>query len=101
MRLILRTLCVLAQIGIMAQPAPAHAASQSVTMAHYAFSPATITVHAGDTVTWTNTDVAPHDVTTTSSPVAVHSGTLSTGQSWTYTFTVPGAYHYICSIHPD
>jgi plastocyanin len=82
-------------------PAPAHAASHAITMASYAFSPASATITVGDTVTWTNTDQAPHDVTTTSAPVSIHSSELSTGQSWSYTFTVPGTYSYICSIHPD
>ena len=82
-------------------PAPAHAASHAITMANYAFSPASATITVGDTVTWTNTDQAPHDVTTTSAPVSIHSSELSTGQSWSYTFTVPGTYSYICSIHPD
>jgi hypothetical protein len=69
-------------------------------MAQYAYSPATETIHVGDTVTWTNNDQPPHDVTTTSAPVALHSALLMTGQSWSYTFTVPGTYNYICSVHP-
>jgi plastocyanin len=80
---------------------PAHATGHAISMANYAFSPADATITAGDSVTWTNSDQAPHDVTTTSGPVSIHSPTLSTGQSWTYTFTVPGSYSYICSIHPD
>jgi plastocyanin len=91
---------VLPFLAVLA-PAPAVAATQAVTMAQYAFAPAAITVHVGDTVTWTNQDQAPHDVTTTSAPVALHSPTLSTGQSWTYTFSQAGTYAYICSIHPD
>ena len=70
-------------------------------MRGYAFSPSTLTVHVGDTVTWTNYDQAPHDVTTTSAPVAVKSQTLFTGQSFSYTFTTAGTYSYYCSIHPD
>lgn len=79
----------------------ARATATSVSMADFAFVPATLTVQVGDTVTWTNTDTAPHDVTTTSGPYPIHSTTLSTGQSWSYTFTTPGTYAYICSIHPD
>jgi plastocyanin len=79
----------------------ADAATFLVTMANYAFSPAGLTVHVGDRVTWTNQDAAPHDVTTTSAPVAIHSPTLERGDSWSYTFTTPGTYVYICSIHPD
>lgn len=80
---------------------PAAAATHSITISNYAFSPAAVTITAGDTVTWTNQDHAPHNVTTTSSPVAVHGSTMQKGQSWSYTFTTPGTYAYICSIHPD
>jgi plastocyanin len=79
----------------------AAAATHAITIANFAFSPAGATIAAGDTVTWTNTDQAPHDVTVTSGPVAIHSPTIATGQSWTYTFTTPGSYSYICSIHPN
>ena len=72
-----------------------------VMIDNYAFAPSSLTITAGTTVTWTNHDVAPHDVTTTSAPVAIHSATMTTGHSFTYTFTTPGTYTYICSIHPD
>jgi plastocyanin len=78
----------------------AAAATHSITIANFAFSPASATIADGDTVTWTNTDQAPHDITVTNGPVAVHSPTIATGQSWTYTFATPGTYSYICSIHP-
>jgi plastocyanin len=98
---------VIALLGVavfaVVSPAPATAAPAvvHVAMANYAFAPATVTVTAGATVVWTNTDQAPHDVTTTSAPVAIHSQTLTKGQSWSYTFTTPGTYQYICSVHPD
>lgn len=80
---------------------PAAAETHSVTISGYAFSPPALTIDVGDTVTWTNGDQAPHDVTTTSAPVAIHGATMNKGQSWSYTFTTPGRYSYICSIHPD
>jgi plastocyanin len=79
----------------------ATAATHQVMMQNYAFSPASLTVNAGDTVTWTQHDTAPHNVVTTSAPVAVHSPELSQGQSWSYTFTTPGTYSYYCTVHPD
>jgi plastocyanin len=79
----------------------AHAAGHAITMANYAFSPASETITVGDSVTWTNTDQAPHNITTTSAPTSIQSPTLTTGQSWSYTFATPGSYSYICSIHPD
>jgi len=80
---------------------PAAAATQQVMMQGYAFSPAALTVRVGDTVTWMQHDEAPHDVVTTSAPVAFRSPQLSAGQSWSYTFRQPGTYQYYCSVHPD
>ena len=77
------------------------AASYRVRMASYAFAPASITVAEGDTITWANEDTAPHTVTTTSGPQALNSPYLSRGQSWSFTFTVPGTYTYYCTVHPD
>ena len=99
MRVLLAAL--LATFGLAFVAPPAQAASQAVTMQDYAFSPSALTVRVGDTVTWTNQDQAPHDVTTTSAPVAIKSQMLSTGQSFSYTFTTAGTYSYYCSIHPD
>ncbi|MGW4065190.1 cupredoxin domain-containing protein [Amycolatopsis sp. NPDC004747] len=80
---------------------PAAAATQQVMMQGYAYSPAALTVRAGDTVTWMQHDEAPHDVVTTSAPVAFRGPQLSAGQSWSYTFRQPGTYQYYCSVHPD
>lgn len=93
---------VLALIAlILLVPGQASAASYRVAMQGYAFAPSSLTVRVGDTVTWTNGDTAPHDVKTTSGPVAIHSPMLSKGQSWTYTFTAAGSYGYYCTVHPD
>ena len=77
----------------------AHAASDPAdTIADYSFSPATITVNVGDTVTWTNQGKQPH--TATASDGSFNTGTLHTGQSGSHTFTKAGTFAYICSIHP-
>lgn len=80
---------------------PAAAVSHSVQMANFAFAPRVLAVSAGDSVTWTNQDEAPHTVTTTSGPRSISSPMLSKGQSFTYTFVVPGTYSYYCAVHPD
>ena len=83
---------------ILFSTAPATGAeTHSIPIARYQYQPASMTVHVGDVVTWTNQDQAPHDVAagTFRSPM------LSTGQSWSYTFTQPGTFDYVCSIHPD
>ena len=54
--------------------------------------PQAITVAAGDSITWTNQDTAPHTVTTTSGPAARSTHrTLSKGQS--FTLHLHGARH--------
>jgi amicyanin len=100
MRLMLAGLLVVLSAVFVSPPA-AQAASQSVTMMNYAYSPSTLMITVGDTVTWTNHDQAPHDVVTTSAPVAIKSPLLNNGQSFTYTFTTAGTYSYYCSVHPD
>jgi amicyanin len=80
---------------------PVSAATSQVAMQNYAFSPASLTVHVGDTVTWTQHDTAPHNVVTTSAPVAISGPQLSQGQTWSYTFSQAGTYSYYCTVHPD
>ncbi len=63
-----------------------------------AFVPATISVTAGTTVTWTNKDAIAHTVTSNTS--LFNSGSLGSGKSFSFTFTKAGSYPYYCSIHP-
>ncbi|MGI5458684.1 cupredoxin domain-containing protein [Streptomyces sp. CA-249302] len=91
---------VAAALFLPAPPARA-AAGHQVAMSGYAFAPRSLTITAGDTVTWTNQDQAPHDVKTSSGPAAVHSPMLSKGGSWSHTFGTPGTYGYACTVHPD
>lgn len=93
---------VLALLALPLLPAQqASAASYSVAMKGYAFSPASLSVPVGSTVTWTNQDTAPHDVKTTSGPVSIHSPMLDKGESWSFTFGTAGSYGYYCTVHPD
>ncbi|MFL5994245.1 MAG: plastocyanin/azurin family copper-binding protein [Streptomyces sp.] len=103
MRGLLRAAAVLAllALGMLPYGHEASAATFQVAMKGYAFSPASLSVPAGSTVTWTNYDTAPHDVKTTSGPLAIHSPMLNKGQSWSFTFTTAGAYGYLCTVHPD
>jgi plastocyanin len=69
----------------------------AVEIKDFAFSPPTITVAIGTTVTWTNQDSVNHTVT--SKTGAFESGTLSNGSSFSFTFNTAGDYEYHCSIH--
>ncbi len=70
----------------------------NVYIQNYAFNPASLTVKAGDTVTWTNKDSVSHTVT--SDTGLFGSSPLANGQTFSYTFTTAGSYAYTCSIHP-
>jgi plastocyanin len=74
-------------------------ATDKVSIANFAFSPSSITVKKGTTVTWTNNDSAPHTVTENDSLTGPGSQTLNNGESYSFTFTATGTYHYHCSIH--
>jgi len=87
--------------GAVPAAAPAAATSQSVMIMNYAFSPSSLTVAPGTTVTWTNMDTAPHTVTVTSGPVKFNSPNLQKGDTYSFTFTTAGTYKYYCAVHPD
>jgi plastocyanin len=69
----------------------------SVTMQGFNFSPASITVAVGGTVTWTNQDGVPHTATGQS----FNTGNLNRGQSGSATFNQAGSFPYHCNIHPN
>jgi plastocyanin len=74
------------------------AANAAVEIADFAFSPESLEVEAGTTVTWINNDSAPHTVT--SDDGAFDSGTLETGDTFSFTFDEAGTFAYHCDIHP-
>ena len=88
-----------ALVSSLARPATAHAADDtSVTIADFQFTPATITIHVGDTVTWTNHGPSAH--TATANNGSFNTGVLQKGHSASHTFTTAGTFTYICQIHP-
>jgi LPXTG-motif cell wall-anchored protein len=80
------------------QSAHAAASDPTVTIADFQFTPATITIHVGDTVTWVNNGPSAH--TATAGNNSFNTGVLQKGQSASHTFTTAGTFSYICSIHP-
>ena len=77
----------------------AHAAGDpGVTIADFHFSPASTTIHVGDTITWSNSGPSSHTATATGG--SFNTGILKKGQSASHTFTQPGTFTYACQIHP-
>ena len=68
------------------------------------FTPADITINAGDTVEWNNIDTAAHTVTS-GSPADGPSGVfdsslLMADATFAFTFEDAGEYDYFCMVHP-
>jgi plastocyanin len=70
----------------------------AVAITDYQFTPPSITVKVGDTVTWTNNGPSKH--TATADDGSFDSGSLSAGQTFSHTFQTAGTFSYICTIHP-
>jgi plastocyanin len=77
---------------------PAAVAGDQVSIDNFAFAPATLTVKAGSTVTWTNRDEEPHTVAATDG--SFHSPGMGTGATFSHAFPTAGKFDYVCSIHP-
>jgi amicyanin len=91
-------------MGSMGPPAPsstppAPISGTAVSIDNFTFAPATLTVHRGDTVTWTNHDEEPHTVA--AGDGSFRSPGMHSNATFSFTFTNPGSYDYICSIHPS
>ncbi len=71
--------------------------SDTVVIQMMQFTPASLNVDIGDTITWINKDIVDHNVKDTINNL-FYSDTLKNGQS--YRWVVTGSASYICTIHP-
>jgi len=76
----------------------AQGAASAVSIDNFTFAPQALTVKPGTTVTWTNRDEEPHTVA--ASDGSFHSPGMGTGATFSHTFSSPGKFDYVCSIHP-
>lgn len=74
-------------------------AAATVSMDHNTFIPGEITVAPGTTVTWVNNETMLHTVVSPNQ--GFRSKTLVKDAKFSFTFTTPGDYDYLCSIHPN
>ena len=77
---------------------PAAANVAAVKIDNFNFTPPTLVVAPGTTVTWTNDDDSPHSVREKDGKFK--SAALDTDDKFSQTFATPGEYEYFCSIHP-
>ncbi|HVF19094.1 MAG TPA: plastocyanin/azurin family copper-binding protein [Mycobacteriales bacterium] len=101
---------LLAAVGAVAgsMAAPASGASATVTVLDNQFSPVSVTVVAGDSVTWSFSGSNAHSVTADpgqaisfdSHPQCTTGGACSSsGQTHVVEFAQPGFYRYFCKVH--
>lgn len=109
----LTTLCGCATPGGVEKAKRAQKGDVLVTMSGFQFVPRQVTIRAGQTVEWNNTDAvethtvtddpklarSPSDVSLPAGATPFNSGDLKPGQTFRTTFTVPGTYRYFCEPH--
>jgi len=98
LRIKLPTILVGVAISVLWVAAPAQAEDITVTIDNFAFTPQNVTVKPGTKVTWINHDDIPHSIA--SGTQGLRSKALDTDQSFSFTFTTPGAFKYFCGLHP-
>lgn len=76
---------------------PAAAGGDAVKIIDFGFTPASLTVKAGTTVTWANTGSATHTVTSDNG--SFDSGNLAPSATFSHAFTTAGTFAYHCAIH--
>jgi plastocyanin len=75
------------------------AATKTVDMQNFMFSPKTASIAAGGTIHWTNNSGSVH-TSTGDTPLALwDSATVNNGSSFDFVFTAGGKYPYHCTFH--
>ena len=80
-------------------PAAAPSSSATITMANRAFSPASVALAPGGTITWTNRDDRDH--TGTAQGGAFDTGNVAAGGSAVTTHPAEGTFTFFCELHPE
>ena len=70
----------------------------AVVIKNFMFSPMSLTVKAGSTVTWKNLDGEPHTVV--NDVGILRSAALDQNDTFQFKFDKPGVYKVFCAIHP-
>ncbi len=91
----IRMFMAMASAGLPA----AHAQEPNeIVIRNFMFSPMSLTVKAGTTVTWKNMDGEPHTVVNDAG--VFHSAALDQNDTYEFKFDKPGTYKVFCGIHP-
>ena len=73
-----------------------------VVMQNIQFDPSSVSVKAGNTVTWTNNESVQHDVTADDGSFkSGQAGGMKQGDKYEHKFGKAGSFAYKCTIHPN
>ena len=92
-------LSILAHAGEMKEMDTTSSRQNRIEIKDFSFSPQTLPVKPGETVTWINRDEEPHTVVSVEKKFK-KSTALDTDQEFTIIAGAPGIYTYFCSVHP-
>jgi len=92
-------LLVFFNVGATATDRSPDAEPTTVYIKDFMFTPMTLTVPVGTTVTWQNLDEEPHTIRSVDEQVKT--GALDQNERYSFRFDQPGTYKYVCSIHPS
>ena len=85
------------KIAVQSAASPRSSSGHRITINDFAFTPAVLQIAVRETVTWLNSDGAPHAVQI---ETRKSSDSLMPGSMYEASFDQPGNFPYICSIHP-
>jgi plastocyanin len=96
----MRLLALLLLLGLMAA-APAQAAPANVDVGDFFYRPFRVKVEPGEPVNWRVLDGTDHTITSArGAPASFDSDGRVPGQTYSFRFTLPGRYRYVCLFHP-
>ena len=96
--LILIGLTVLGSLALASLGKAATPGAPLFLIKDFMFTPMSVTVRTGETVTWANKDDEPHTVVSDNG--LFRSSALDTDETFSFKFDKPGTYRFTCSIHP-
>ncbi len=87
-------------------PTPASGSVMAIAIKNYGLNPTIVTIPAGTTVTWTNFDITPHQIsssaTSTAGPGKIFlSQVLQKNGNYSFTFNTTGTYLYFFVDNPN
>ena len=94
----MRALRFAAIVVALAFPASAMAQTITVTVKNMQFTPAAVTVHIGDTVTWINQDFVAHTTTARDGEWDIK---VAPGKAGSVVMKSSGSFAYYCRFHPN